>query len=525
MIDHQRQTRTGKSGNMKKRKNADSTRTVTKKNIIDGLRRLGLRSGDHVMVHASLSSFGSVAGGADTVIDALLEAVGPDGTIVVPTFGSSDEVFDPSQSDTNLGEVPQKFRQRKGAVRSHHPLASVAAIGKKADWLIKGHAEAKTAHGKGTPYYRLYELGGKVLLLGVDQDRNTFFHTAEALTRQPYLRPAKATFIDSTGKKKTKTWPYFPGPHRNFIALQNWLDQTGLTRKTNIGSCLAQVMPCRELLDALLQRLEAEPSLFISDNPNLPDGIRQKADVLRAQWRQFPFRLAADSRFAGQYVEEIIDNITRFGIEHVVLSFINDRPWDCIEERKRKWYLQGLRRAKIGIAAVRVADVLSPEQASGLLRQAGTDTLIVPSTWPVDSIAAIAKARLNVLVENSIIDSERLADMFKNLPVRISKNVKLAFDPLGFVRVGENPFLKSFRTAIKRHIGLLFINDGLASGRRVGLEEGLCEIKELVSILCCKSFDGVFALQTPEPAAFSQTVHKFTDILEEIGIWSRKSLT
>ncbi len=492
------------------------TRTVKKTDIIAGLKRLGLAGGDHVMVHASLSSFGSVAGGAETVIDAILKIVGPDGTVVVPAFESADEVFDAKKSKTPLGAVPQAFWKRKGAVRSPHPLASVAAIGAKAEWLVKNHVEAKTAHGKGTPYHKLYELGGKILLLGVDLDRCTFLHTVETLARSPYLRPTKGSFIDSTGKKRTKTWSWFAGPHRNFIGLQKWLDQIGLARKTTIDSCVARLMPCRELLETLLKRLETEPSLFITDNPSLPDGVWQKADVLRAQWRRCSFRLAADSRFAGRYVEEIIDNLTHFGIEDVVLSCVNDTPWNRIERDKRKWYLRGLRMAKIKPVAIRLA-VLVPEEAADLLKEAGAETLIVPSTCSADSIAKVAGAGVKVLVENTFIGSERLADMLESLPPKASRNVKLAFDPLAFARVGENPFLQTYHTRIRQHIGLLYINDGLASGRRTALEEGLSEIKELMSILCCKCFAGPFVLQPTKPSGFAQTVLKFGNMLEEIG--------
>ncbi len=494
------------------------TRTVRKTDIIAGLKRMGLAGGDHVFMHASLSSFGWVAGGADTVIDAIIETVGPDGTVVVPTFGSTDEVFDPEKSETNLGVIPQRFRRRKDAVRSGHPLASVAAIGNKAKWLVEGHADAKTAHGKGTPYYKLYELGGKILLLGVDLDRVTFLHTAEALAQLPYLKPAKGAFIDSTGKKKTGTWPCFPGPHRNFIGLQKWLEETHLTTKTTIGSCVAQVMPCNALLKALLKRLETEPGLFITDNPSLPDGVRQKADILRAQWRRCSFQLAADSQFAGRYIEEIIDNLMQFGIENVVLSCVNDTLWNRIERDKRKWCLRGLRMAKVRPVAIRLP-VLAPEEAADLLKEAGTDTLIVPSTCPADLIARLAGDGFKVLLENAFIGGERLADMLDGLPRKISGSVKLAFNPLAFAQVGENPFLRTYHTRIKRHMGLLYINDGLASGRRTALEEGLSEIKELISILHCKSFGGMFVLQAPGPSAFARTVRAFKGILKEIGVW------
>ena len=206
--------------------------TVTKKEIIQGLRRMGLKTNDHVLVHSSLGSFGKVSGGADTVIDALLKVVGPDGTVIVPTFECSDKVFDPKKSETSLSIIPQVFWKRKQAVRSRHPLASVAAIGQKAEWLIEGHENAKLAHGKNTPYTKLARIEGKVLLLGVDQDRSTFLHVAETLTKQPYLKTSEGSYIDSDGKVRKTKWSYFPGPHRDFIGLQSWLESAGLINKT-----------------------------------------------------------------------------------------------------------------------------------------------------------------------------------------------------------------------------------------------------------------------------------------------------
>jgi Aminoglycoside N3''-acetyltransferase len=199
---------------------AGSTGALGRKDIVAGLERLGLRRGDRVLVHSSLSSFGPVTGGADTVIDALLEAVGETGTVVVPTFGCSDEVFDPSSSETGLGVIPRVFWKRPGALRSRHPLASAAAIGPDAEELIRDHEKADTGHGEGTPYHRLYERAGKILLLGVDQDRSTFLHTAEELSRLPYLRPSTARYLDERGAVVRATWAWFPGPHRDFIGLQ-----------------------------------------------------------------------------------------------------------------------------------------------------------------------------------------------------------------------------------------------------------------------------------------------------------------
>jgi len=486
-------------------------KTITKKDILQGLKRLGIRKGDHLLVHTALGSFGKVQGGADTVIDALLETVGPQGTVMMPSFGSPAEIFDVKKTETNLGAVAKAFWKRKQAVRSKHPLAAVAAIGEKAKWFVAGHESEMLSHGENTPYVKLAEMGGKILLLGVDQDRSTFLHVAETLTKQPYLRTSKGAYVDESGKVRKKSWPFFPGPHRNFIGLQSWLESLWLVKKIRIGSCVAQVLPAAELLDALLKRINDEPDLFISNNPNMYDAIWQRAAIIKAEFMKESFTLAADSLYAGKFIEEAIDNLKRFGIDNIVLSFVNETAWDKIEDKKRKWYLQGLANAEIKTAAIKF-QMLDTAKAAALLKESKTKKLIVPSTASKDEIVKAIKAGFDVYIENAGISGNDIVSMVKSMPA------KIAFNPLNFAQIGENPFLGVYTKAhIVKHIGALYINDGLATGQRTPLEEGLAEIKELISILRCRSFDGLFILQGPDSNSFAQTVRKFIDMLKELG--------
>ncbi|MAE67072.1 MAG: hypothetical protein CMJ18_22655 [Phycisphaeraceae bacterium] len=491
---------------------------LNKRTIVTRLSRLGVRAGDHVLVHSALSSFGRVAGGADTVIDSLLEAVGPEGTVVVPTFGTgSSTIFDARKSDTGLGAIPQAFWKRPDAMRSVHPTSSVAAIGREADRLVADHAEAATAHGKGTPYHTLYELGGKILLLGVDQDRSTFLHTIEAFARLPYLGTVRRDYVDAGGRRRSGSWRHLPGPHRDFIGLEKWLCDNGLLARLTIGSCLARLMPCRALFDATSDRLKTEPLLFISDNPNLPDGVRQRAAGHEARWRRLPFELAADSGFAGRYMEQAIDNLARFGIRRIVLSSVNDVLWHQVDADRRRWYLQGLRKARIRVAALRLAPA-ALAQAESLLEEAGTRTAIVPSTSGVRTVSKLAAAGASVLVENILDPSSGMLQLHEALPARARKKVQLAFNPLHFVIAGEHPFLKSYQSGLKHHIGALVVNDGLASGRRTLPEEGRAEIKELLSILHARSFAGMLLLQATSARSFARSTERFIGLLDQLAI-------
>ena len=490
------------------------SKSITFNDIVKGLKTLGLTKGDKVMVHGALSSFGTVNGGADTVIDALLAIVGSTGTVLMPTFGNSDKVFDARKSETNLGIIAQTFWRRKNAFRSRHPVASVAAIGNDAEYFVECQENAATAHGKDTPYMKLVEQGGKVLLLGVDIDRMTLLHSIETEAKLPYLRPITKSFVDANGKTRTKTWPYFPGPHRDFIGSQLWLRSKGLVKETVIGNCQAKLFDAAALFEALRERLQNEPEIFISDNPNLPDGISQKADILKTHWKRQTFTLAADSQFAGQYLEEIIENCKHFGIDTIVLSFVNNIAWAAIPEKTKKWYLQGLRQANIKIAALRLS-FIPTEDLAKLASEANTDTIIVPSTTDISKIKNV-KRRVKILFENTHIDSAAFVEQIKTLEKTLP-SAKAAFNPLAFVEAGENPFLKSYyKTGIKSKIGALYINDGFAIGQRSSLEEGLSEIKELISILLCRSFDGLFILQGHNCSDFANTVKKFTQILEDV---------
>lgn len=167
--------------------------------LVPDLRRLGVQAGDVVMVHASLRAIGPVAGGADAVLDALDEAVGEDGTLMM-VLGARDDwdwvndraeseraglladapVFDAdaTPSDPDVGALAEVFRQRSGTIVNHHPDGRFGARGRDAIGLL----EATPWHdyyGPGSPLDRLCQHGGKVLRLGADLATVTLLHLAE----------------------------------------------------------------------------------------------------------------------------------------------------------------------------------------------------------------------------------------------------------------------------------------------------------------------------------------------------------
>ena len=161
---------------------------ISKAQIIRDLRKLGIKEGDVLLVHSSLRSIGYVIGGADTVIDALLEVLGSDGTLVLPALSLTgsmmqtlmgNRVFNPKTTPTAVGLIPETFRKRRGVYRSIHPTHSICAFGAKAKYITQGHERCTTTFGKGTPWYKIMELNGKILGIGVDLGPVTFYHVIE----------------------------------------------------------------------------------------------------------------------------------------------------------------------------------------------------------------------------------------------------------------------------------------------------------------------------------------------------------
>jgi len=192
---------------------------ITKDRILDDLRKLGVSEGDMLFVHSSLSALGFVKNGANTVIDALVEAIGPKGTLMIPCFSitgtmldtlETGTVFDPKVTPTTLGKIPETFRKKPKVVRSIHPTHSVCAYGKMADWVVEGHEKCPTTFGIGTPFHKLLSFNGKILGLGVDLGPVTFYHVIEDVEEDfpidPYCKEEyKARVINHTGQTIVKT--------------------------------------------------------------------------------------------------------------------------------------------------------------------------------------------------------------------------------------------------------------------------------------------------------------------------------
>ena len=259
---------------------------VLKKDIIESLYRVGVRKGQVVEVHTSMSSLGFVCGGPQVIIEALMEVIGTEGTIVMPTqswknldpaagvhWEEPEEwwpvirenwpAYDKDITPTNtMGAVAEMFRKWPGTIRSDHPARSMAAWGKYAEYITKDHT-LSNIFGASSPVDRIYELDGYVLLIGVGYEKNTSIHLADY--RANY--PGKHTCIEHSaimenGRRVWKAYETLFVDGEDFEEIGNAFDSAGKSKKTTLGNGTLTYMRQREIVDFAVDWIEKRRGKF-----------------------------------------------------------------------------------------------------------------------------------------------------------------------------------------------------------------------------------------------------------------------
>lgn len=257
-----------------------SVSMLVKEDFKKGFQSLGLKTGDTIIVHTSLSKLGYVCGGPQTIIEALLETVGESGTILMPTqswknllpeSGVHYEVpeelwdllkenlpaYDKDITPTNtMGAVAEMFRKWPGAIRSDHPARSFAAKGANAQYLIENH-DLSDIFGKQSPIGKLYKLDGKVLLIGVDHDKNTSLHLADVLAKYPNKRnETVSSVMNVNGIRQWVEYETLEVDGEDFIPLGADFERSNPIGQINIGNALVKCMNQRSLVDFAVTWIE-----------------------------------------------------------------------------------------------------------------------------------------------------------------------------------------------------------------------------------------------------------------------------
>jgi aminoglycoside N3'-acetyltransferase len=244
---------------------------ITRERIVRDLRSLGISEGDHVGASLSFRSIGHVSSGPEGFLDALIEAVGRDGTIMMPSYtwlsrlsrvrsDKTDHVFDYRTTKGITGLIPETLRKRKGSLRSRHPTNSVTAIGKEAKHLTEGHDEHAAAY---MPYSRLAGIGGKILCMGVGDNLIAVRHEAQYLAGLLSVVPYKlgVKYRDDDGNTKIFIRRDKGGCITRLPELVPALREMGMIKKGRIGMAQSLLMPAKDGLEAMSRMLRKNPAL------------------------------------------------------------------------------------------------------------------------------------------------------------------------------------------------------------------------------------------------------------------------
>ena len=245
--------------------------SVTLQDIRDGFLALGVQPGATLLMHSSLSRFGHVLGGADAVIDGILEAIGPEGTLVTPALTGGPELSPKNPPHIDLrtqscwvGRIPETLRQRTDAIRSTHPTHSCSALGKRALEMTRNHHLSATPCGIPSPYFHVAAAGGKIVLAGCGLECCTTLHTVEELANVSYhLQPgiAYGWCIDIHGNQVDTPCRLhsYDGPERDFPVLEPILLEKNLMRIGHVGASTVRIIDAMGLIENGLNHIRFDP--------------------------------------------------------------------------------------------------------------------------------------------------------------------------------------------------------------------------------------------------------------------------
>ena len=244
------------------------------------LRDLGVERGRDLILHSSMRKMGHVEGGADTLIAALQNVLGPDATLLMPTYpltkGAVEHMQDPTPFDvaadrSTMGRITETFRHLPGALRSAHPTHSVTALGPDAAAYTQDHHRTPTPCGPGSPFWHLSDKGGQILCIGIGIGKVTSHHVIEDRLLEEHAQaggtgaafPIEVYFPEPLSKTVV-----FPDGHREEIEAKAHDERWTLFRVDNDEAAYDEVYAAMTAAGIVREGLvgRAESHLFRADD-------------------------------------------------------------------------------------------------------------------------------------------------------------------------------------------------------------------------------------------------------------------
>ncbi|MBA3705254.1 MAG: AAC(3) family N-acetyltransferase [Bacteroidetes bacterium] len=246
---------------------------ITKQHLVNDLKKIGLKQGDSVLVHSSLSKIGFVEGGAKTVVDALYEVISDTGTLLFPAFPAAgrnktylekNPFFDIKKTPSQMGSITEYFRKLDNVHRSFHPTDSVCAKGPLAEYYTNTHFNQLTPYNEHSPFRKLCSKGGKILMLGTTLNGAcTNLHTLEDAVDFKFpvydQKVFEVIMIAATGEKsimKTKVHNPEYSAKRNCDELKPLFENEKVLVNGIVGEAKSMLIDANKMLEVMMKNYE-----------------------------------------------------------------------------------------------------------------------------------------------------------------------------------------------------------------------------------------------------------------------------
>ena len=247
--------------------------------ISELLIECGVKNTDLVVLHSRLTE-------KTADLEALLEeltAFLADGVLIMPTGANPDTavsngIFDPEHSVSGEGDLSELFRQKNGVVRSLHPTGSLAALGKGSVMLMEGHEKCPSAFSAASPWWRIFQSGGKCVFMGCGLECAGLIAAVEEWTGAAQLskrfHPRRLRL--KNGRNRCLKTKVHTGSHfLNYPKAEKYLEQAHLLVRVAFDCCDVIVMDIAGCTEWLLRRLRRKPRFFAA---------RRKRENLKNEW-------------------------------------------------------------------------------------------------------------------------------------------------------------------------------------------------------------------------------------------------
>lgn len=252
--------------------------------LLHQLQACGIEAGDSVLVHSSFSKIGFVAGGPRILVDALLEVIGAEGNLLMPSSPNPGyqldyirnlKQFDVQNDPSKMGAITEYFRKLPGVKRSESPTEPVCCYGPKADWFTNGHLGEETPYTKNSPFARLAEANGKILYIGVTLDNaGTSLHVLEDAVSDfkypvyyPEVFPVSVKRADGTiVPVSVKVHNPEQSAKRKCDGLLPLFEAKGVMSRSTIGNAQTLVFDATKMLEVMIEEYRTKGVTMYTPN-------------------------------------------------------------------------------------------------------------------------------------------------------------------------------------------------------------------------------------------------------------------